>query len=94
MESLRAENEAITKYQFNKEQIAVSLSLLSSPPLSPALSLFFFFFCWKNDKSLSVPSECPLKSQLFMSEVGGWDILNPKLVSLLIVFCPRAFVDL
>lgn len=39
MESLRAENEAITKYQFNKEQIAVSLSLY----LSLALSLFFFF---------------------------------------------------
>lgn len=26
MESLKAENEAITKYQFNKEQIALSIS--------------------------------------------------------------------
>ena len=37
MESLRAENEAITKYQFNKEQIAVSLSLF----ISRSFTLFF-----------------------------------------------------
>lgn len=54
MESFRAENEAITKYQFNKEQIAVSLSL----SLSPALSLFFFLSkSEKNDVSLSVHSK-------------------------------------
>lgn len=37
MESLRAENEAITKYQFNKDQIAV--------PLSFSLSLSLFISC-------------------------------------------------
>lgn len=46
MESLRAENEAITKYQFNKDQIAVplSFSLSLSLSLSPALSIPFFPF--------------------------------------------------
>lgn len=36
MEPLRAENEAITKYQFNKEQFALS------PSLSPAHALSLF----------------------------------------------------
>lgn len=44
MESLRAENEAITKYQFNKDQIAVPLSFSLSLSLSPALSIPFFLF--------------------------------------------------
>lgn len=38
MESFRAENEAITKYQFNKGKIALSLPLSIS--LSPAPSTF------------------------------------------------------
>lgn len=67
MESLRAENEAITKYQFNKEQIAVSLSL----SLSPALSLFFppFSKSEKNDVSLSVHSNLHCSSLGFISAV-------------------------
>lgn len=36
MESLKAENEAITKYQFNKEQIALSLPIF----ISRSFSLF------------------------------------------------------
>lgn len=40
MESLKAENEAITKYQFNKEQIALSLPLY----LLHSLSLSFLLF--------------------------------------------------
>lgn len=75
MESLRAENEAITKYQFNKEQIAVSLSLSS---LSPALSLFFSVTkSEKNDVSLSVHSKLrclSLRFYISSAEVAGWSL--------------------
>lgn len=66
MESLRAENEAITKYQFNKEQIAVSLCLF----ISRSFSLFFFFLLCeteKNDMSLSVRSKLHCSSLGFIS---------------------------
>lgn len=50
MESFRAENGAITKYQFNKEQIALPLSV------SLFISCFllnFFFLCMGEKKDAS-----------------------------------------
>ncbi len=77
MESLRAENEAITKYQFNKEQIAVSLSLF----ISTSFTVFFLSKSEKNDVPLSVHSIPHCSSPGFISAVqrlvaGRWDIWN------------------
>lgn len=74
MESLRAENEAITKYHFNKEQIAASLYL----------QLFLFFppsKSEKNDVSLSVHFKLHCLSLGFISVLprlgaGPWDIMS------------------
>lgn len=84
MESLRAENEAITKYQFNKDQIDVPLSFSLS--LSLYLLLFLSRFSpfsksEKNDVSLSVHSKLHRSSLGFISAVqrlgaGRWDTLN------------------
>lgn len=64
MESLRAENEAITKYEFNKEQIALSLFI------SRVLFLFSLFSkSEKNDVSLSVRSELHRSSFGFIPEI-------------------------
>lgn len=66
MESLRAENEAITKYEFNKEQIALSLPLY----LLRSLPLLLFTKSEKNDVSLSAS---PLQFWFYISdtEVDG-----------------------
>lgn len=72
MESLRAENEAITKYHFNKEQIALSLSL------SPALPRSFFPFSKseKNDTSLSVHSKLLFPTLgFYIKPYRGWGSL-------------------
>lgn len=82
MESLRAENEAITKYQFNKDQIAVPLSFSLSLYLLLFLSRFSpFSKSEKSDVSLSVHSKLHRSSLGFISAVqrlraGRWDTLN------------------
>lgn len=49
MESFRAENGAITKYQFNKEQIALPLSV----SLFISCFLLIFFLCMGEKKDAS-----------------------------------------
>lgn len=78
MESFRAENEAITKYQFNKEQIALFHSLSHTHSLFPAL----FVLSLEEWKEWCVIIS-PLQATLLMScfyvsgmEVVHWDVLN------------------